>query len=172
MEKFDVRKAVSLESQYDDALKTRPISAWLGTFVFLFSIAFALYHYITSGIGVPVDYWHMGAHMSGVLVLIFISFPALKSMRSATKAANSWWHFGGVPVYDWLLIIAGVAASLYVGFSWYGFEFNIFGYVLSVPEQVLRMGVPLPIDVVFGTILIIVLLEAVRRTIGIIVPII
>ena len=172
MEKFDVRKAVSLESQYDDALKTRPISAWLGTFVFLFSIAFALYHYVTSGIGVPVDYWHMGAHMSGVLVLIFISFPALKSMRSATKAANSWWHFGGVPIYDWLLIVAGVAASLYVGFSWYGFEFNIFGYVLSVPEQVLRMGVPLPIDVVFGTILIIVLLEAVRRTIGIIVPII
>ena len=94
MEKFDVRKAVSLESQYDDALKTRPISAWLGTFVFLFSIAFALYHYITSGIGVPVDYWHMGAHMSGVLVLIFISFPALKSMRSATKAANS----GGILV--------------------------------------------------------------------------
>ena len=43
-------------------------------------------------------------------------------MRSATKAANSWWHFGGVPVYDWLLIIAGVAASLYVGFSWYGFD--------------------------------------------------
>ena len=34
------------------------------------------------------------------------------------------------------------------------------------------MGVPLPIDVVFGTLLIIVLLEAVRRTIGIIVPII
>ena len=44
MEKFDVRKAVSLESQYDDALKTRPISAWLGTFVFCSAL---LLHYTT-----------------------------------------------------------------------------------------------------------------------------
>ena len=88
MEKFDVRKAVSLESQYDDALKTRPISAWLGTFVFLFSIAFALYHYVTSGIGVPVDYWHMGAHMSGVLVLIFIFFPGLKKYEVSDQSCK------------------------------------------------------------------------------------
>ncbi|MEK9910982.1 MAG: TRAP transporter permease, partial [Candidatus Puniceispirillum sp.] len=99
MEKFDLKKAISLESQYDDSLNTRPISAWLGQFTFLFSIVFAVYHYVTSGIGVPVDYWHMGAHMSGVLVLIFISFPAFKSGKLATEAAKSWWHLGGVPIY-------------------------------------------------------------------------
>ena len=78
MERFSLERALSLESKYDDSLSTRPISAWLSKFVFSFSIIFALYHYITSGIGVPVDYWHMGAHMSGVLILIFISFPAFK----------------------------------------------------------------------------------------------
>ena len=36
----------------------------------------------------------------------------------------------------------------------------------------MRQGNPATIDVVFGTILIVVLLEAVRRTLGIIVPII
>ncbi|MDB0013233.1 TRAP transporter permease [Alphaproteobacteria bacterium] len=172
MEKFSLERALSLESQYDDSLATRPIGAWLAKFVFFFSIIFALYHYVTSGIGVPVDYWHMGAHMSGVLILIFISFPATKRLRQQSLDAQPWWSFSGVPIYDWLLMIAGVTASLYVGFSWYGFEFNFLGLSLVVPEQVLRMGVPLPIDVFFGTVLIVVLLEAVRRTIGIIVPII
>ena len=106
----------------------------------------------------------MGAHMSGVLILIFISFPAFKRTQSSPLDAQPWWSFAGVPIYDWLLMIAGVTASLYVGFSWYGFEFNFLGLSLVVPEQVLRMGVPLPIDVFFGTVLIFVLLEAVRRT--------
>jgi TRAP transporter 4TM/12TM fusion protein len=41
-----------------------------------------------------------------------------------------------------------------------------------LPEQVMRQGDPALIDVVFGTVLITVLLEAVRRTLGIVVPII
>ena len=79
MEKFSLERALSLESKYDDSLRTRPISPWLSKFVFYFSVIFAIYHYVTAGIGVPVDYWHMGAHISGVLILIFISFPAFKS---------------------------------------------------------------------------------------------
>ena len=78
MDKFSLERALSLESKFDDSLKTRPISVWLSKFVVGFSVVFALYHYITAGIGVPVDFWHMGAHMSGVLILIFISFPAVK----------------------------------------------------------------------------------------------
>ena len=78
MEKFSLERALSLESKYDDSLQTRPIGSWLAKFVLFFSVFFALYHYVTAGIGVPVDFWHMGAHMSGVIILIFISFPALK----------------------------------------------------------------------------------------------
>ena len=33
-------------------------------------LAFALYHYITAGYTVPVDHWHMGIHLSGVLLLV------------------------------------------------------------------------------------------------------
>ena len=80
MEKFSLERALSLESKYDDSLQTRPIGSWLAKFVLFFSVFFALYHYVTAGIGVPVDFWHMGAHMSGVIILIFISFPALKSI--------------------------------------------------------------------------------------------
>ena len=72
MEKFSLERALSLESKYDDSLQTRPIGDWLAKFVLWFSVLFALYHYVTAGIGVPVDFWHMGAHMSGVIILIFI----------------------------------------------------------------------------------------------------
>ena len=61
MEKFSLERALSLESKYDDSLQTRPIGDWLAKFVLWFSVLFALYHYVTAGIGVPVDFWHMGA---------------------------------------------------------------------------------------------------------------
>ena len=172
MEKFSLERALSLESKYDDSLQTRPIGAWLAKFVLWFSVLFALYHYVTAGIGVPVDYWHMGAHMSGVIILIFISFPAFKKLKAEGESPDLKGWLAGVPFYDWLFIIIGVMSSLYVGVTWYGVDFNFIGVSYTIPEQVLRMGVPLPIDVLFGTLLIIVLLEAVRRTIGIIVPII
>ena len=172
MEKFSLERALSLESKFDDSLKTRPISDWLSRFVVGFSVVFALYHYVTAGIGVPVDFWHMGAHMSGVLILIFISFPAFKRTTEQNPEAVKTGIFAGVPFYDWLIIVIGVASSLYVGVTWYGLDINFLGFSYSIPEQVLRMGVPLPVDVVFGTLLILVLLEAVRRTIGIVVPII
>lgn len=172
MEKFSLERALSLESKFDDSLQTRPIGTWLAKFVLWFSVLFALYHYVTAGIGVPVDYWHMGAHMSGVIILIFISFPALKKLKAEGQSPDLKGRLAGVPFYDWLFIIIGVMSSLYVGVTWYGVDFNFIGVSFTIPEQVLRMGVPLPIDVLFGTLLIIVLLEAVRRTIGIIVPII
>ena len=172
MEKFSLERVLSLESKYDDTLQTRPIATWLSKFVLYFSVFFALYHYVTAGIGVPVDYWHMGAHMSGVIILIFISFPAFKNKKRGELSPVNCWSLAGVPFYDWALILIGVSSSLYVGVTWYGLEFNLLGIAFSIPEQVLRMGVPLPVDVFFGTLLIIVLLEAVRRTIGIVVPII
>ena len=141
-------------------------------FELVFSVLFAIYHYVTAGIGAPVDYWHMGFHMSGVIILIFIGFPAIKGDRAWELHPNTWWRYANVPLWDWVLICAGVASSLYIGVTWYEIDFELFGQRFFLPEQVIRQGDPYPIDVVFGTVLILVLLEAVRRTLGIVVPII
>ena len=77
-----------------------------------------------------------------------------------------------MPLYDWLFIAAGIASSLYIGLTWYGADLTWLGIDLKLPAQVMRQGNPADIDIVFGTVMIIVLLEAVRRTLGIIVPII
>ena len=172
MATFDVEKAEQLEKKYDSALQTRTIGPWLVKFVFVFSLIFAAYHYVTAGHGVPIDYWHMGFHMAGVIILIFISFPMLKRDRNQPLRKNTWWRFGNVPLTDWLFIVTGVAASLYIGITWYTIDFTFLGFRFHLIEQVMRQGNPALIDVIFGTALIIVLLEAVRRTLGIVVPII
>ena len=171
MANFDVKLAEELEEKYDSGLQTRKTGPFLVKFTFLFSICFAAYHYITAGTGVPIDYWHMGTHMAGVFVLVFIGFPALRGNNNQLKP-NTWWRYANVPIWDWLFILAGVSAAYYVGITWYEIDFEFLGGRFQLPEQVLRQGNPARIDVVFGTILIIVLLEAVRRTLGIIVPII
>ena len=172
MAELDINKAEELEKKYDTSLQTRAISPLLFKFTFVFSIIFAAYHYITAGTGVPIDYWHMGTHMAGVLLLVFIGFPAIRGIKHQELRSNTWWRYGNVPVWDWLFIVFGILAAYYVGITWYEIDLELLGYRLQLPEQVLRQGNPAQIDVVFGTILIVVLLEAVRRTLGPIVPII
>ena len=172
MAEFDIKKAEELEEKYDSALQTRQLGPWLLQFSIVFSLLFALYHYVTAGTGVPIDYWHMGFHMSGVILLVFISFPMFKNSKEMDLSPNAWWRYANVPVWDWILIVIGISASLYIGITWYEIDFTIFGVNFHMSDQVIRQGNPYPIDVVFGTLLIIVLLEAVRRTLGIIVPII
>jgi len=172
MAEFDIKKAEELEEKYDSALQTRQLGPWLLQFSIIFSLSFAFYHYVTAGIGVPVDYWHMGIHMSGVILLVFISFPMFKNSKQMALSPNTWWRYANVPIWDWTLIVIGISASLYIGITWYEIDFTLFGVNYRMPDQVIRQGNPYTIDVVFGTLLIIVLLEAVRRTLGIIVPII
>lgn len=172
MAEFDAKAAEELEKKYDSGLQTRALGPVLVKFVFAFSVAFAMYHWITAGTGVPIDYWHMGFHMSSVILLVFIAYPMFKTDYQMSLGDNTWWRFSNVPIWDWLFIVVGIACSLYIGITWYEINFEIFGMSFFLPEQVIRQGDPAPIDVVFGTMLILVLLEAVRRTLGIIVPII
>ncbi len=172
MAEFAIKKAEELEEKYDSGLHTRALGPWVLNFSLAFSIFFAAYHYITAGIGVPVDYWHMGIHMSGVILLVFIGFPMIKGDNAWELHPNTWWRYANVPLWDWLLITAGIASSLYIGITWYEIDFTLMGQRFFLPEQVIRQGDPYLIDVIFGTVLIVVLLEAVRRSLGIVVPII
>jgi TRAP transporter 4TM/12TM fusion protein len=167
---FDYKKAEELEKKYDSGLQTRNTGPYLTFVVLWFSFGFALYHYWTAGFGTPVDFWHMGIHMSGVIFLVYISYPLLVRDKAKEPLANNFWRYGNVPIYDWVMIVLGVITSMYVGVTWHGLKIPFLG--IDLTDQVLRQGAPEPIDIVMGTILIVVLLEAVRRTLGIIVPII
>jgi len=166
--KIDNRALDELEKKYDSALNTRDNGPSFRRFVYLATLLFALYHFWTAGFGTPVDYVHMGIHLSGLFFFIFVGFPLLKTASALQYKGASMWAPGNVPLYDWAIMLLAITASLFLWFSWRGFD--VFG--IQIAEQTMRQGNPSTFDVVLGSILILAVLEITRRTIGFVLPMI
>ena len=170
MAQLDLGKAEELERKYDSELQTRPVGKVAGWFAFVVLFTFGVYHYVTAGIGIPTDYWHMGIHLSGILSMVFLFYAAWGRRHLGAAPVASWYRPSGVPLHDWLFGAAGVVSALYIGFTWNGLDFALFGFQVQLKEQALRQGNPAPIDIVFGTILVVLVLEAARRAMGWVLP--
>ncbi len=157
-----------LEKKYDTALNTRNNGPGLTRVIYWATIGFAFYHIWTAGFGTPVDHVHMGIHLSGLFLFIFVGFPLIKTTYSLKWHGPSLWKPGNVPLYDWMLVGLSIVAALFLWFSWRGFQ----GLGFDLPEQALRQGDPSGLDVFFGSILIVTVLDIARRTIGFVLPLI
>ncbi|MEW6546224.1 MAG: TRAP transporter fused permease subunit [Bacillota bacterium] len=118
---------------------TRPLTGRLGTGVAILAVATSLYH-LYAAVSTVTTQIHRGIHLLLVLVLTFLLYPARKNRF----ASIHWW--------DWAL--AGLAILPM------GYMFLDFG------EFVYRSASPLGLDLVMGTITIVLVLEATRRTVG------
>ena len=165
---LDVEAADRLEKTYDSALATRERGPLLRRILYGGAIVFALYHIYTAGFGTPVEHEHMGFHLTGLFILIFASFPLVKSSGLMNLRPNTWWRWGNVPIYDWLFAFTGVAAALFLALSWTGL--SLFGHEIS--EQALRQGDPSTPDIILGTCLLVLVLEIARRSLGFVLPMI
>jgi TRAP transporter 4TM/12TM fusion protein len=148
---LDDRKLQELEQKYDPEMRFRPLTAGAATFVGALLIVLSLFHYYTAGFGLLQEITHRGVHLALVLGLIFLVFPHRHALLE--KAAEHRWHApGGVPWFDWLLAIAIALSVLYIPWIFDDLAF--------------RVGNPGTVDVVMGSILIVALLEATRRSMG------
>jgi len=163
---IDERRARQIEEEFEAERPARQLAPALSKVLALGLVLFAIYHYVTAGTGIPVDYWHMGIHLSGVLVALFVLYPRAAGGRPPRLA------IAGVPLSDWALGLVGAASALWIGFSWEGFDFTVLGHRVRLAEQAMRQGDPATIDIVLGTALIAIVLEATRRVIGWVLPII
>ncbi len=154
-----------IEKKYDEGAATRQVSPDFSQFLRYVALTFAMYHYLTAGFALPTDFWHMGWHLSGLFILTYALFPILKT-KSAFDLHHSRFRIGGVPLFDILLMMLGTSAALYLGLAWRGIEW------LGIEEQTFRMGNPNTYDMVFGCILIVLVLDIARRTLGWILPLI
>ncbi|HVK33278.1 MAG TPA: TRAP transporter permease [Burkholderiaceae bacterium] len=153
----DDKTLIELEQKFDPEMRFRPLAAWAATLVGALLIALSLFHYYTAGFGLLQEVTHRGVHLAFVLGLIFLVFPhrhALLEKPSEHRLLTP----GGVPWFDWVLAAAVAASVLYIP---YIFE-----------DLTFRVGNPLPIDVLMGSVLIVALLEATRRSMGWPLPII
>ena len=148
---IDLKKAEELEREFDTEVRFRPIlppASWIVAGL-LFTLS--CFHFYTAGFGLLRETTHRGIHMAFVLGLIFLVFALMRSQGKRQRPSTIL-SPGGVPLFDWLLMAATVAAALYIPIVFHDLAF--------------RVGNPLPLDVIMGTVLVIAVLEATRRTMG------
>ena len=154
-----------IEKKYEEGASTREVTPLAYSILRWVALAFAFYHYITAGFGLPADHWHMGWHLAGLFILTYAFFPVFKT-SGLLGIKDTSLRIGNIPIYDLILMIMGVVASLYVGLAWRGIP------LLGIEEQTFRMGNPNKFDVFFGVVLIILVLDIARRTLGWVLPLI
>ncbi len=150
-------EARSLEEKFDPEMRFRPLlprTAWLVAGLLL---ALSFFHYYTAGFGLLRETTHRGVHLAFVLSLIFLVFAAFKTNQD-TPPKSTLWRPGGISLVDWALSVAAAVSSLYVPWIFEDLAF--------------RVGNPSWVDVAMGTVLIVVLIEATRRSVGWALPII
>jgi len=119
------------------------LSGWLAGFVTLVAVVMSLFHLYTAYAIVRPE--HLRAiHLAFVLFLTFLIFPVAKRYRHRVM----WW--------DWLLALAGVATTIYL--------------IAGGDDFFDRSILPNNWDIVFGVGLVLLILEAMRRTTGWILP--
>lgn len=155
----------AIEEKYDEGASTRQVSSLTGHILRAIALVFALYHFLTAGFGLPADHWHMGWHLAGLFILTYALFPIIKT-KGLLGLKESRFRFGNIPWYDLVLMFLGVSSALYLGLAWRGLP------ILGVEEQTFRMGNPNGYDLFFGGVLILLVLDIARRTLGWVLPLI
>ncbi|BBK37084.1 C4-dicarboxylate ABC transporter permease [Allostella sp. ATCC 35155] len=150
-DKLDLKAAAELEARYDPEMHFRPMvqPAKLVTGALL--LAMSLWHIYIAGTGMPQTHWLAAMHLAFVLSTCFLVYGATKRHHDDMPPSR-WYAPGGVPLYDWALAAIGALAALYI--PW------------TLDDLAFRVGNPTNLDILFGTILIFVVIEAARRSMG------
>jgi len=137
-----------LLEKFDKESKTRTfVSPAVAMAYKIFAILVTLYHLVfASGFWMPETLKHRSLHVSMILILAFAMYPATKK---ASRKIIAW--------YDYILIALSAAVPLYMWLDY----FNIIN----------RAGKPNSMDVIIGTLLTLLVLEATRRGCGMALPI-
>src|SRR5512132_256062 len=119
------------------------LTGWLAAFVTTVAVVMSLFHLYTAYAIVRPEYLR-SIHLAFVLFLSFLIFPVARRFRHRVM----WW--------DWLLALAGVATTVYL--------------IAGGDDFFDRSILPNDWDIVFGVALVLLIMEAMRRTTGWILP--
>ena len=119
------------------------LSGWLAAFVTLFAVAMSVFHLYSAYAIVPTQTLRP-VHVALVLFLTFVLFPVARRFRHRVM----WW--------DWIAALLSIAVVVYV--------------IAGGDDFTDRNTAPGPWDILFGVALILLILEAMRRTTGWIMP--
>jgi TRAP transporter 4TM/12TM fusion protein len=144
----------------EEILKTetgdvRTLSLYENILVGTLGIGWALFQLALAGFLVLDSTKVRAIHLAFAMGLLFLLAPCLKRQHRYLRFLAV---HDRIPAIDYILALAGSLAALYIVFDYSGLA--------------LRAGAPITRDLVIGTVLVILLLEAARRVIGPALPII
>jgi TRAP transporter 4TM/12TM fusion protein len=140
-ERMTEEQQQQLMEKYDSESNFRRLAGFMSMIVFYGLLAFSIYQLYTSTYGNIPTQIHRSIHLGFGLVLIFLLFPASKK-SSRTKIA---W-------YDYLLAALGFVVGAYWPV--------MYNEIISQAGQITTM------DFAVGTLAVLLVLEATRRTVG------
>jgi TRAP transporter 4TM/12TM fusion protein len=144
----------------DEILKTgagnaRTLRLYESILVSTVAISWALFQLALAGFLVLDSTKVRAIHLAFAMVLLFLLAPCLKKPKRFLQSLSV---HNRIPAIDYILALTGSLAALYIVFDYNGLA--------------LRAGAPITRDLVIGTILVLLLLEAARRVIGPALPVI
>ena len=145
-----------IEREFDPETAFRPTGKTLGFVIAAILVSMSVYHFYASGFGLVRELVHRGIHLSFVLGLVFLLFGVRKNDTLPPKA---WYRFDGVPLIDIVFAVLAVGAAMYLP-------------LLPAAALAQRVGNPSPSDIFMGSALLLLTLEATRRSVGPTLPII
>ena len=135
------------KGSYLSGTAKRPISGRLRLLAVAIAVSLGLYHTLTAGFGMPGAFVNRPIHLAFTATLVFIWYEAHTGEPSDR-----------VPWYDWILVATTIPSVLYLT------------YAIQYGTLAERAGQPVILDLVFGALTILIVLEMTRRTTGIILP--
>ncbi|MCP4672357.1 MAG: TRAP transporter permease, partial [Desulfobacula sp.] len=123
--------------------------------VYAIAISWALFQLSLEDFILLNSTYERAIHLAFAISLLFLTTPFIKKSLKKLSFLSATTH---IPVIDYILAITAACAALYLAFDYQGIG--------------MRLGTPLPRDLIFGVLLVILLLEATRRIIGPALPII
>ena len=148
-----------IERKYDPQLSFRKLGPKINIIIITLLVLMSVYHFWASGFGLVREVLHRGIHISFVIGLVFLLFSWKKNKTDFEKKNLSYLSFQNIDLLDYIFALLAVLSALYLPL---------------LPPEILaqRVGNPETIDVFMGSILIVLTLEAARRSVGPTLPII
>lgn len=120
--------------------RKRVLTGPVALFTTAAAVCMSIFHLWSAGIKMLPTAQHKAIHLAFALLLTFIIYPATSRDRKK------------VPIYDIVFSVLGAASCIYI--------------LVEYQDLIYRSGAPNKLDIIMGGILIILIMEATRRTMG------
>ncbi len=142
---FDQTAMDAVMKKYDRESNTRVWEGWQKWAVYAVMAIFSLFVIYVTLFATWLDLIRYPSFVAGILLVGYLNYPVKKGVQ----------HVNHIPWYDWILMLAGTAAFLYM--------------VVNAQSLTVRLGMSQirPYEVAIGVVGILTLLELCRRAVGI-----